>query len=217
MAKIGIICGMVSEVRALGRWADHPEIAVTVSGARPDRAEELAGRLASDGVGLLMSWGIAGGLDPAIQSGDLLIPNRVVLPGGQELPLAAKLVAEPENLRIAGADRVIASVGQKAALANQTQAAAVDMETHRVAVVAERANIPCLAVRAVSDPASRALPGLASDALGEDGRPRLTQVMLGLLRRPGDLPGLVAAGVDSARALRRLTRQADRILSALLA
>ena len=35
----GIVCGMVSEVRALGRWANDPRIGLGISGARPGRAE----------------------------------------------------------------------------------------------------------------------------------------------------------------------------------
>ena len=63
---VGIVCGMVSEVRALGRWADDPRITIAVSGARPERAEAEARRLVAEGCRALMSWGVAGGLDPAL-------------------------------------------------------------------------------------------------------------------------------------------------------
>ncbi|MCH8952346.1 MAG: hypothetical protein IID49_09510, partial [Proteobacteria bacterium] len=73
---------MVSEVRALGRWADDPRIAIAVSGARPDRAEAEARRLVAGGCRVLLSWGVAGGLDPALRPGELVIPAEIVAEDG---------------------------------------------------------------------------------------------------------------------------------------
>ena len=81
----GIVCGMVSEARALGRWADDPRIAIAVSGARPGRAE--ARRLVAEGCRALISWGVAGGLDPA------LVPGEVVAEDGARLPLPDSVIA----------------------------------------------------------------------------------------------------------------------------
>jgi nucleoside phosphorylase len=261
--RLGIVCGMAAEARALGRWARDPRVAVAISAGRPDRAETEARCLVEAGVGTLLSWGIAGALDPALGPGALIVPDEVIGPDGIAYGLASaelaaaiagrdllppatggraeeggrRTAAAESNLPppplwgrdgegataipaagvlIAGADSVLLDPAAKAALRARTGAAAVDMESHRVAAVAAGAGLACLGVRAISDPADRALPALAADALGPDGRPRTGAVIGGLLRRPGDLPALLAAGRDSRAALAALRGVADTVIGALL-
>jgi hopanoid-associated phosphorylase len=234
MARLGIVCGMAAEARALGRWARDPRVAIAVSGGRPDRAEAEACRLVEAGVGTLLSWGIAGALAPALRPGALIVPAEVVGPDGSVYGLAspahwsdappsflgrageAAVATAAAKVAIAGSETVLLDPTAKAALRARTGAVAVDMESHCVAAVAAGAGLACLAVRAISDPADRALPALAADALGPDGRPRIGAVIWGLLRRPGDLPALLAAGRDSRAALAALRGAADAVIGALL-
>jgi adenosylhomocysteine nucleosidase len=120
-------------------------------------------------------------------------------------------------MAIVGSDKLLLDASAKTALRASTGAAAVDMESHRVAAVAAEAGLSCFAVRAISDPASRALPRLAKDALAPDGRARIGAVIGGLFRHPGDLPSLVAAARDSRAALAALRGAADAVLQSLLA
>ncbi len=230
---LGIVCGMVSEVRALGRWADDPLVGIGISGARPGRAEREARRLVAGGCRVLLSWGVAGGLDPALAPGELVIPAAVVTEDGGRLPLSQSVIARldraiqtaemPQPSRgmtgtgaILGAERMVLAVAEKAALFERTSAVAVDMESHRVALVAAAAGLPMLAVRAIGDPAGRALPALAARALGEDGRPRIGPVIAGLLRRPGDLAALLRVRRDTAAALAALAAIAEALVPAIL-
>jgi len=237
---VGIVCGMVSEVRALGRWADDPRIAIAVSGARPERAEAEARRLVAEGCRALMSWGVAGGLDPALAPGELVIPGAVVAEDGGSWPASQTVIARldraiqtaemPRSSRgmtgtsrgmtgkgaILGLDRMVLTVAEKAALFERSGAVAIDMESHRVALVAAAAGLPFLAVRAIGDPAGRALPALAARALGEDGRPRIGPVVAGLLRRPGDLGALLRVRRDTAAALASLAGIAEALIAAML-
>ncbi len=229
----GIVCGMISEVRALGRWADDPRIAVAVSGARPDRAEAAARRLVAEGCRVLLSWGVAGGLDPALAPGEVVIPREVVAEDGARFPLSDTVIARldraiqtgemPRSSRgragsgaILGLDNMVRTVAEKADLYQRTGAVAVDMESHRVALAAAAAGLPFLAVRAIGDPAGRTLPALAARALGEDGRPRIGPVVAGLLRRPGDLAALLRVKQDTDAALAALTGVADGTVPAML-
>ncbi len=218
--SLGIVCGMVSETRALGKWAADPRISLCVSGARPDCAEAEARRLVTEGCRVLLSWGVAGGLDPALalEPGDLTIPAQVVAEDGRRLPLSQTVIARldraiqaaemPRSSRgvtgtgaILGLDRMVLSAAEKAALFERTGAVAVDMESHRVARMAEEAGLPAVAIRAIADPADRTLPALAARALGGDGRPRIGPVALGLLRRPGELGALLRVKRDTDTAL----------------
>jgi hopanoid-associated phosphorylase len=227
---LGIVCGMVSEVRALGRWADDPLIAIGISGARPGRAEVEARRLVAGGCRVLLSWGVAGGLDPTLVPGDLVIPAAVVAEDGGNWPVAPDLRAAvtagvPSPRRgegrgggpnLLGFERMVLSTAEKAALFERSGAVAIDMESHRVALVAAAAGLPVLAVRAIADPAGRALPALAARALGADGRPRIGPVVAGLLRRPGDLAALPRVRRDTAAALAALAGVAETLIPAIL-
>lgn len=216
---LGIVCGMAIEVRALGPWADDPRISIGISGTRPDRAASEARRLVSGGCRVLLSWGVAGGLDPALRPGDLVMPAGVVTEDGGRWVLSANLgaavvagVASP----LLGTDHIVLDVAAKTDLYNRTGAVAVDMESHRVAQVAAEAGLPALAIRAIGDPAGRALPALVGQAIGEDGRPRIGRVIAGLLRRPGDLGALLQAKRDTDAALRALAGIADQVMPPII-
>ncbi len=216
---LGIVCGMVVEARALGRWADDSRISIGVSGARPDRAEAGARRLVAEGCRALLSWGVAGGLDPALGPGDLVIPAEVVAEDGASWAMSANLgaaIAGGAPSPLLGADHMVLDVAAKATLYARTGAVAVDMESHRVARVAAEADLPAIAIRVIGDPAGRVVPKLATRAIGEDGRPRIGPVSAGLLRRPGDLGALLRVKRDSDLALRALSGIADRVIPAVL-
>ena len=227
---LGIVCGMESEVRALGRRAGDARVRVGVSGARSDRAESEARRLVEAGCRLLLSWGVAGGLDPLVRPGEMLIPVAVVDESGGCWPLslehgeaAAGVAPAPfrwedhgQGRMMLGLDRLVLEPEDKSALFALTGALAADMETHRVAQVAAEAGVPALAVRAVGDPVNNRVPELAVRALGEDGRPRVGAVAAGLARRPWDLGALMRVRRETDAALETLTRAADAVVGTLL-
>lgn len=227
---LGIICGMASEARALGRWAEHGLVRIGISGARPDQAESEARRLIEAGCRLLMSWGVAGGLDPEVRPGDLLIPSAVVDEGGGCWPFSLELgaavaAAMPAPFRwedhgqgrcILGLDRVLLKPKDKAALFALTGAMTIDMETHRVARVAASRQLPALAIRAVGDPLETRLPRMVAQLLGEDGRPRLGQVALGLMQRPWDVGRLMRVKRETDAALEALARAAERAIQRII-
>jgi nucleoside phosphorylase len=195
----------------------------------------------AEGCRALLSWGVAGGLDPALVPGDLVIPGEVVAEDGSSWPASHTVIARldraiqtaemprskpaPDAIggrgvtgtgAILGLDRMVPSAAEKAALFKRTGAVALDMESHRVALVAAAAGLPVLAVRAIGDPAGRPLPALAARALGEDGRPRIGPVVAGLLRRPGDLAALLQVKRDTEAALVRLAAVAETLIPAIL-
>lgn len=213
MTKIGIVCGMVSEVETLGAFVDDERVMTAVSAADPRRAEAEAQRMVEAGCAVLVSWGLAGGLDPVLGVGEVIAPGVVVQPNGE----AVEIGHGPGSSRaILGSDSLVNDPVEKARLHAETRAVAVDMESHRLARVARKAGVKLHVIRAISDPAARALPLLAATALGEDGKPRIWRVLLGLLRDPRQLPGLIAAGRDSSRALAALRRVAPGTMKAIL-
>ena len=210
---LGIVCGMVSERHALGRWADHPRVRVAVSGAVPGQAEAAARQMAAAGVRGLLSWGLAGGLAADLTPGTVIRPRAVILPDGTKLEFGRGMQGD---MAVLGSEHVVCSPADKARLRAGTGAIAVDMESHRLAQVASAQGLDLHVVRAISDPAARALPAFAARALGPDGRPRIGRVLAGLVRRPGDLPALLSAKRDSDRALHALRAVADDLIADLI-
>ncbi len=207
---------MRREARVLGRLSR--DLLVGCAGADAARAGLLARRLVEQGVAGLVSFGLAGGLDPALPSGTLLLPSLVMLPDGRALATdpawrqrAAALLPEARSSALAGSDRALVSVADKAALRGASGAGAVDMESHAVAAAAVAAGLPFLVIRAIADPAGRALPKAALAGLSPDGGSRPGAVLLALVRRPDQLIGLIRLISDSAAAFAALGRVGGRL------
>jgi adenosylhomocysteine nucleosidase len=142
----------------------------------------------------------------------------VLLPDGRSLASdpawrqrAADRLPEALSLAIAGSDRALVGVADKAALRCASGAAAVDMESHAVAQEAVAAGLPFLVIRAIADPAGRALPAAALAGLSPDGSARPWAVLLSLLGRPDQLVGLVRLIGDSAAGFAALGRVGSRL------
>jgi adenosylhomocysteine nucleosidase len=99
---------------------------------------------------------------------------------------------------------VVAASSCKAALHSETGAAAVDMESHIAAAYAAQAGLPFAALRVISDPAHRALPELAQNAIKPNGDICMRTIMRGVVRNPKTLRALVSTGIDFNLALRSL-------------
>ena len=210
--KLGIVCGLLSEKAALGS-IDHP---VDVSGADPHRAYDHALRLADEGAELLVSIGLAGALKSDLQPGDLIVPHTVITADGVVYRAIGLKSAHAKACSVLfGSDSVISTVGEKASIAQKYDAGAVDMESHAVARAALEKGIPFSVVRAVADGAHQALPPSTEGAVRADGSVDTLQTLSKLLRRPGDLPELIAVGQQAAKGTRTLRLRAPGLLAAL--
>lgn len=174
----------------------------------------------------VISFGVAGGLDPSLRSGDIVVATEVT--AGDARFLAGLSLSEDHIARaaigrrrvvrgvLAGAEEVIVAQARKAALHMKTGAAAVDMESHIAAAYAAQYGLPFAALRVISDPAHRTLPSLAKDAIKPDGAIDLPMILRGVARNPTVLRGLVSTGIEFNRALRSLRGCRDFLLSGLL-
>ncbi len=204
--RLGIVTGLPGEARA----ARGAAAAILCADGSPERARSHAEALAGSGAAALASFGVAGGLDPGLLPGTVVIATEIVAPGGAAIGVdgewAGRLAARLEpalritRAPIAGTPEPVADAAARAALARSSGAAAVDMESHEVGLAAAEVGLPVLAVRAIADPAGRSLPASALTALGV-GRAR---AVIELCRRPGDWAALARLATDYRRALAAL-------------
>ncbi|CAK0769656.1 Nucleoside phosphorylase domain-containing protein [uncultured Gammaproteobacteria bacterium] len=210
MNRWGVVTGLRAEARiaetAFGRgW-------VVCAGPGPAHARRAALALVERGAAGLVSFGIAGGLDPSLRPGTLILAGTVIGPGGEiwscdadgvrELTHRVGALANPPafvtGVRIAGSDSAVVSVADKRVMVEAVTAAAVDMESHAVAAMAEERGLPLLVIRAVADPAGRSLPPLALAGIAGDGSTRPWAVVAKLLLAPQHLPALLRLASDSS-------------------
>jgi hopanoid-associated phosphorylase len=174
----------------------------------------------------VISFGVAGGLDPTLKAGDIVVATEVTAGdarwfaglslGEEHIARAALKKRRVVRGVLAGAEEVIVAQARKAALRMKTGAAAVDMESHIAAAYAAEYGLPFAALRVISDPAHRTLPSLAKDAIKPNGDIDLAMILRGIARNPSALRGLVSTGIEFNRALRSLRGCRDFLLSSLL-
>ena len=200
--EIGVVVGLAAEARIARRlgWT------VAIGGGSAAGAETAARALLDAGVGGLVSLGLAGGLDPLLRPGDIVVCETVVSRGTRyrtDAALSRRLGGSTPHA-VLGGDAIAASVGEKQRLWRETGAAAVDLESGAVARLATERGVPFAVLRAVCDPAERALPRAACVALDARGAIAVWRVVASLIARPGQLPALLRVAADAAAARRAL-------------
>ncbi|MBD0270311.1 MAG: nucleoside phosphorylase [Acetobacteraceae bacterium] len=189
-----------------------PGLRVVVSGGDPARLRRKLDE-AAEGATAVLSFGIAGGLDTALEPGTLVVATRVRSPGGAwpaDTAWSSALVrASGARLGVvAGASAVVSGPDAKRSLRLMTDALVVDMESAVAAAFAAARGLPFAVLRAVADTAEEALPRAAAVGLTRTGRPAPGRVAIALLRRPGELPALVQVAKRSRTALEALAKAA---------
>ena len=219
MTHTAFVVGLAAEARVLSRalGGHDPSLSqkIACAAADSDRAKAAAERLLGGGAAALISFGIAGGLDPALMPGDLVMAARVGLPDGRWVETAGAWRADWESranaagLRtvggnLVGSPRVVAPTRHKRRLHETAGAVAVDMESHAVALAAEAAGVPFLVIRAIADPAGRSLPSAVIGTIGPDGRERRAHAAARLALRPWQLLAVLHLRQDARAALSAL-------------
>ena len=205
-----IVTGLVQEARI----AAGPGMTVICSSSDPQQLRALLTVFDPSTIRGVISFGVAGGLDPSLKSGDVVVATEVMSGDARWLAglafnedqIASVALGSRRVVRggLAGVEEVIMAEAGKAALRSETGAAAVDMESHIAAAYAAEAGLPFAALRVISDPATRALPALAMAAIKPNGDIDLRKVLSGVARNPRTLRALVSTGIDFNRALRSL-------------
>jgi hopanoid-associated phosphorylase len=206
-----VVAGLAFEARLAAATG------ATVCHGRGRRLHESLASAIEGGCAGIVSFGIAGGLDPRLPVGTPVIASAVL--GGTDV-LATdsrwtnhlrRIFPHAHHGRIMGSDEPVADTAAKAFAFRRSGAAIVDMESHLAASAARRLGVPFAAVRVVADPAGRAVPKWALEGMRSDGSADALAVLRATARRPAELKNLLALTRDVwvartalARACRRL-------------
>jgi adenosylhomocysteine nucleosidase len=235
LTQVGIVAALPVEARALhaavqnradpagtgrdGGGAGSGLIRVIMSGMGQTAAAAAARKLIAEGATRLMTFGLAGGLDPGLQVGAVIMPREIISADARyetDEACAERVAAVLEALLPRGvsvSDGAIFSttvavvgVADKAAAFKATGAVAVDLESASVAAIAAERGIPFVSLRVVVDAADESLPPAAVAASG-GGKLRLGRLIASLAMHPLQLGALLR--------LSQAYRDAVRVMSAV--
>lgn len=195
--------------------ASGPQVVSVAGGANEDRLKALIEQALGEGARGIISFGIAGGLDPALPSGTPVIGTEVHdgekcyqadARWTRKLQCLRLRIAEVRSGPVAGCSKVIDDPFDKRDMWEDTGAIAADMESHVVARIASERRLPFAVLRVIADSADQSLPPAAVLGLKPDGTPDLAAVLKSLARQPGQLPDLLRAAFAARRAMNGLLR-----------
>jgi adenosylhomocysteine nucleosidase len=223
---VGVVAALEAEARTLGPVVRRRDglsslgdgALLAVSGMGGERAEIAARRLVDAGAAALMSFGLAGGLDPTLSVGTVVLPTAVISLGGARFATSADWREHLSNAiarrrpvaagTLLTSAQPIGAVADKAAAFRDSGAVAVDMESYGIAQVAAAHSLPFVAVRVIVDTAADVLPR-AVVAASRDGRVNIRHLFGGLAAAPLDLAALIRLAHRYRAATRSLAAVAD--------
>lgn len=222
MSRLAIVAALEREVRPLTRhWRvnqkehagrtfrfyENGEAVLVCGGIGAEPARRAAeAALVLYRPNLLYSVGYAGAVDPALKSGDLLKPARVINAGdGSRVDLA-------QGTGVLLSDSSLATVTQKSRLRESYGAQAVDMEASAVARAAAARGVAFQALKVISDEFNFELP--ATDGfVDNEGRFHEWRFGLHVALRPWLWLPVIQLARNSARATRVLCAELREIIA----
>ena len=163
---------------------------------------------------LLVSSGFAGALTHQLAVGDILLADNY---SATDHLANARRVLPSSGIHVGAlftAAAIVDSAAERANSARNSGALAVDMETHFIAQACEKAAVPMLAIRAISDSPSAPLPA-PPEVMFNIERQRTPVLVLALhvAKNPGALPKLARFGKQIAAVRAGLAEALAKVLT----
>lgn len=145
--------------------------------------------------------GYAGGTDPSLQAGDLIIANQILEKETEKsfttdeiLRKKATALCEQHGLRCREGNVVtvlepLATPHEKAFVGTQFDALSVDMESSGLAECASAAGVPFVVARAIFDPLDMPLPDIPAEVI-EEGNFHIWPMAKHMIHKPKDILNL---------------------------
>ena len=207
MSVTGIVAALTAEARTLGPTVHGPTLdtlsdgnLLAISGMGPQAAARAAQVLLAAGARHLLSFGLAGALDPQLGAGTVFLAATVLDESGTVHPTCGpwreRLARMAASRGVAGGALLsvahpLLSADAKAQARRNSGAAAVDMESFAIGEIAVRQGVDFAVARVVVDTASDAVPRSVAAATGARGEVNYLRLIAALLGAPQDLPALL--------------------------
>lgn len=157
----------------------------------------------------VFTCGFAGGLDPKLQTGDVVFATT-------DARLAeAFSKSGARAATFACIDRIATTAFEKQLLRANTQADAVEMESEMIHVLCAERGIPCATVRVISDPAHEDLPLDFNQLSNPDQSLNFGKLALAVAKSPGKIPALLRLQKQTSFAANQLATKLVQVLNRL--
>lgn len=199
-------------------------IVLAYSGAGANNARTASELLIAQGATRLISWGCAAALSETLKPGDLVLADTLIDAEGAQIGIHPDWHRFTKNLlsttlkvhtgSLAESNSIVATGKDKKHRHTQTGAIALDMESVAIAKVAQKNNLPFLAIRAIADPVNMDLPKAITQALNDEGDIVLGKLLSFIALHPAELPGLIKLGLHfnaAKNTLKLVAKQLDQL------
>jgi nucleoside phosphorylase len=134
----------------------------------------------------IVHFGLAGGLDKNLKTGDIILPQSFCAKDEDEIPSLSPLSLPGVSFgKLFTSRTVLSHPMHKLAAGIQHQALAVDMESYPFALQCQQKNIPYLSIRGIFDPLDWDLTHLdEAQSITEKGDVRLRRVGVQIIKNP---------------------------------
>lgn len=181
-----LVCFAVAQEKQYFHAPESVHALVTGMGA-PAAACNLARTLEVEHPGLIIAAGFAGGLNPELKLGQVILDDADLQEHGLNLSGPAELF----HGKIHSASKVMVTPSEKASLRKESEADAVDMESSAIRSIARSHRIPMIALRVITDPYNEALPLDFNQFMNSTGSVRYGRLAFHLLSNPSTVSGLI--------------------------
>jgi adenosylhomocysteine nucleosidase len=177
----------------------RPDIKVLVTGMGQQNAERaIQSALEKQKFALVLTCGFAGGLNPDLESGEVVFLTALSDLDEELLRLGAK------RAHFLCCARVVTTQAEKSRLWQQEQADAVEMESVFIVDACARQHIPHATVRVILDTANEDLVLDFNKLMTPDMRMDGKKLAWEIIKSPGKIPALMRLGKQSNAAAEKL-------------
>jgi len=211
LRQVLVVSGMTGE----GKIAAGTNVLSVLSGGDPVALGASLKNIDPTTIRAVVSFGVAGGLAPALNPADIVVASAIKDASGAVYPADPQLLQQIESSLQThniifheggdfGSAAAVLDANAKQSLGAQTNTQSVDMESQVAAAWAEANHLPFAMLRTISDPQPLTVPAIALTALNPDGSINYDAVMDDISKHPGDLQPLLQLSKDTQAALKQL-------------
>jgi adenosylhomocysteine nucleosidase len=204
-----LVCFALKEEAAPFRKlvAGRSDVSILVTGiGRANSERTLREFLRTNNPRRVFTCGFAGGLDPKLQTGDVVFSTK-------DAGLAEALSKSgARSVTFTCVDRIATTAVEKQMLRASTQADAVEMESEAIQTVCQERGIPCATVRVISDTAQEDLPLDFNQLANPDQSLNFGKLALAIAKSPGKIPALLRLQKITSLAAQRLAATLSQII-----
>ncbi len=191
----------------------YEEVVVEQIGIRGKSLREILTRYSHSQLAGVIIAGVAGGLDPRLGIGDVVIDSA-----SQDAPRIAEFIHAMSGGRnvhigpIHTSKHMVTSPREKKLLFEKTRALAVEMENKYTRILANRREIPWLGIRTISDTAFESMPAQVVRFVDSMGAVRPWEITVSLARQPLLIPEVMRLGRHTQIATRKLAETLGAVI-----